>query len=100
MFPYGAAIMVDVKQLIEDFAQYVYLPRLSGPHVLLKAIEEGLGLITWEQDSFAFADSFDEEKKRYRALRSGQVVALGDAAAPGMLVMPDVARPATRRGEA
>ena len=83
---------VDVRQLIEDFAQYVYLPRLSGPQVLLRAIEDGLGLITWEQDSFGFADSFDEEKGRYRALRSEQVVTLGDATAPGVLVKPDIAR--------
>jgi predicted AAA+ superfamily ATPase len=33
---------VPVKQLVEDFAKYLYLPRLKVPAVLLEAIREGL----------------------------------------------------------
>ena len=33
---------VAVKQLVEDFARYLYLPRLSDPAVLLSAIRDGL----------------------------------------------------------
>ena len=40
----------------------------------------------------AFADSFDDEAKRYRGLRGGQIVSLPDADAPGLLVKPAVAR--------
>lgn len=83
---------VAVKQLAEDFASYVYLPRLSDPSVLLAAIREGVALLTWENDSFAFADSFDEEPRRYRGLRVAQNVSLPDADAPGLLVRPAVAR--------
>ena len=52
---------VAVKQLAEDFARYLYLPRLKNPEVLLDAIRDGLVLLTWQQDSFAFADSYDEK---------------------------------------
>ena len=29
-------------------------------HLLAEAIRKGFGLLTWEQDSFAYADSYDE----------------------------------------
>src|SRR6266446_7686808 len=38
---------VAIKQLIEDFGRYLYLPRLKEPAVLLEAIREGLRLLTW-----------------------------------------------------
>jgi len=82
---------VAVKQLAEDFARYLYLPRLADPSVLLAAIRDGIALITWTQDSFAYADSYDETTSRYRALRGGQQVSLLDTDAPGLLVKPDVA---------
>ena len=81
---------VSVQQLVEDFARFPYLPRLSDAAVLLKAVGEGVGLLTWEQDTFAFADSFDDEAGRYRGLRGGRVVELTEAA--GLLVKPDIAR--------
>ncbi|MBP8788052.1 MAG: DUF499 domain-containing protein [Azonexus sp.] len=82
---------VEVKQLIEDFARYPYLPRLKEPAVLLHAISDGVKLLTWSQDSFAFADSHDEVAGRYRGLRGGVMLALADAHAPGLLVKPEVA---------
>jgi len=33
---------VAVKQLVEDFARYLYLPRLAGPEVLIKSICDGV----------------------------------------------------------
>ena len=83
---------VSVRQLVEDFAQYLYLPRISEPQVLLTAIEEGIALLTWEQDAFAFADSYDEDAGRYRGLCAGRVVTLADGDAPGLLVKAAVAR--------
>ena len=83
---------VPIKQIVEDFARYLYLPRASDPTVLLKSISDGVALLTWEHDAFAVADSFDDEAKRYRGLRGGQLVSLPDADAPGLLVKPDVAR--------
>ena len=83
---------VDIKQLVEDFARYLYLPRLKDSSVLLGAIRDGIALLTWEHDAFAFADSFDDGAGRYRGLRAGQLVSLTDDDAPGVLVKPEVAR--------
>ena len=83
---------VAVKQLAEDFARYLYLPRLKDSNVLLGAIRDGISLLTWEQDSFAFADSFDEAAKRYQGLRSSQTISLSDATSTSLLVKSDVAR--------
>ena len=83
---------VSIKQIVEDFARYLYLPRVSDPTVLLNAIRDGIALLTWEQDAYAFADSFDDAAKRYRGLRGGRVISLPDADAPGLLVKTDIAR--------
>ncbi|GMV60080.1 MAG: hypothetical protein AMXMBFR72_31730 [Betaproteobacteria bacterium] len=82
---------VAIRQLTEDFAKYPYLPRLADPGVLAQAARDGVALLTWENDSFAYAESFDEPAGRYRALRAGAGLAVGDDA-PGLLVKPDVAR--------
>ena len=83
---------VAVKQLAEDFARYVYLPRLKDSSVLVGAVRDGVGLLTWEEESFAFADSFDEATGRYRGLRGGQLVHVVEADSPGLLVKGNVAR--------
>ena len=82
---------VSIKQIVEDFARYLYLPRLRDSTVLLNAISAGVALLTWEQDAYALADSFDDEAKRYRGLRGGRIVSLPDIDAPGLLVKPDIA---------
>lgn len=58
--------------------------------MLLEAIRSGLGLLLWHQESFAYADSFDEAESRYRGLRCGQSV-LSTSTDPGLLVRPEVA---------
>ena len=83
---------VAVKQLVEDFGRYLYLPRLKDPAVLVGAVHDGLGLLTWQQDSFAFADSFDDVAGRYRGLRGGQGVAHIDPMSPALVVKGDIAR--------
>ena len=82
---------VSVGQLAEDFARYVYLPRLKHSSILVSAVSEGVGLMTWEQDGFAYADSFDESAGRYRGLRRMEAVSLADADSPGLVVRPEVA---------
>jgi len=82
---------VTLKQLVDDFARYTYLPRLKNPAVLLAAIQDGLGLLLWQQDSFAYADSYDETSGRYRGLRCGRLVSISDANLSGMLVRPEPA---------
>jgi predicted AAA+ superfamily ATPase len=80
---------VPIKQLVEDFGRYLYLPRLKEPAVLVQAVRDGLGLLTWSQESFAFADGYDDAQDRYRGLRSGQGVALSDEDPIGLLVRPE-----------
>jgi hypothetical protein len=83
---------VAIKQLAADFARYLYLPRLADPAVLANAICGGLALLTWEQDAFAYAESYDEVAARYRGLRCGQNVSSLDHDAPGLLVKSAIAR--------
>ena len=82
---------VPVKQLVDDFARYLYLPRLAGSEVLVNAIRDGVALLTWQSDTFAYAESYDEGVARYRGLRGGQMVSIS-AESAGLLVKPDVAR--------
>jgi predicted AAA+ superfamily ATPase len=86
---------VAIKQLVEDFARYLYLPRIKGPEVLLQSIRDGLGLLTWSKDSFAFAESFDEVAGRYRGLRCGQMVAVSVDDTTSLLVKPEIAQKQT-----
>lgn len=82
---------VSTKQLWEDFAKYLYLPRLRNRAVLIRAIETGIASMTWEQDAFAYADAFDEGEKRYLGLVGGRHAAvLVDASS--VVVKPEVAR--------
>ena len=83
---------VSVKQLAEDFARYLYLPRLKDSSVLIGAIRDGMTLLTWQQESFAYADSFDEDAGRYRGLRGGQGISLADTDLTGLLVKGETAR--------
>lgn len=82
---------VPVRQLVEDFARYLYLPRLAGPEVLVQAMRDGVALLTWQSDTFAYAETHDEAGGRYRGLRGGHVVSLA-AEDAGLIAQPDVAR--------
>jgi predicted AAA+ superfamily ATPase len=81
---------VSVRQLVDDFARYLYLPRMQTPKVLLDAISDGLALITWATDSFAYADSYDEAAGRYRGLRTLQRISVVSDD-PGLIIRPEVA---------
>jgi len=81
---------VAIRQLVEDFASYLYLERLKGPETLTQAIRDGVALLTWKTESFAYAEGLDETAGRYRGLRAGQSVMV-TADGPGLLVKPDVA---------
>ena len=83
---------VAIQQLAENFASYLYLPRLKDPSVLLGAIIDGVSMITWEQDAFGYADSFDDDGGRYRGLRAGQMVSLTDVQTPALIVEPKIVR--------
>ncbi len=81
---------VSLRQLREDFAKYLYLPRLTSTQLLQQAIESGLSLVSWQKDSFAYAESFDEEHARYQGLRAGTQMLIS-IDGNGLLVKPDIA---------
>lgn len=81
---------VGIKQLAEDFATYLYLPRLRDDSVLMDGIRDGLVSLTWQSETFAYADHWDEQRKRYVGFRTGPGthVTLDERS---LLVKPDVA---------
>jgi hypothetical protein len=82
---------VSLRQVAEDFARYTYLPRVTGPSVVVEAVRKGVSLLLWNQDSFAYADSYDEGEARYRGLRGGEQLAIAGADLSGLIVKADVA---------
>ncbi len=89
--PLWAGDHVAVRQLVEHYGRYTYLDRLAGPEVLTHAIQDGVAMLTWATDTFAYAESHDEAAGRYRGLRCGQMVTVTPDS-PGLLVRPAVAR--------
>ncbi|MDB9406771.1 Swt1 family HEPN domain-containing protein [Microcystis aeruginosa CS-1036] len=80
---------IDLKRLWEYLAQYLYLPRLKNPDVLLQAVREGVRS-TLVEENFGYAEGWDEAKQRYTGL-----VILRDInpsiSSHILLVKPDVA---------
>jgi hypothetical protein len=63
---------VGIKQLSEDFATYLYLPRLKDINLLITAVQDGISQLTWETDTFAYAQGFDPETGHYRGLAAAK----------------------------
>jgi hypothetical protein len=81
---------VGVKLLVDDFAKYLYLPRVKNAQVILDAIQDGVGRLTWSQDTFAYADYYDATADRYRGLEAGRRPTV-QMTANSVVVKPDVA---------
>jgi hypothetical protein len=82
---------VEVRQLVDDFGRYLYLPRVAVPEIVVTAMKDGVALLTWQTDTFAFAESYDGGAQRYRGVRGGVQVATLEVDSPGLLVKSDVA---------
>ena len=89
---------VAIKQLAEDFAQYLYLPRLRDDDVLLAAVRDGITDMNWAADTFAYAESYDPRAGRYRGLRV--LEGITPALDGGALVVDGVVADAQRKAEA
>ena len=87
---------VAIKDLAEHFARYLYLPRLHNTKVLIDAIQQGLTLLTWNRETFAYAEKYDEAEAKYLGLRCGpdenSATILSPDGDAGMLVKPDAAQ--------
>ncbi len=66
--------------------------------MLLGALSAGLNLLTWTQDSFGLADSYDEAAGRYRGLRGGTLLNLTDPQGAGTGGAARGGQPATGGG--
>ncbi len=82
---------VSIKYLADCFAKYVYLPRLKNTEVLLQAIRDGVQAAAWERETFAYAESWDAESKRYLGLKAGEPLAALQVTAHNLLVKSEVA---------
>ncbi len=86
---------VPVKQLVEDFATYLYLPRLRDSDVLIAAIREGITLLTWQSETFAYAQSQDADG-HYLGLVGGGMISV-QSEGGSLVVKPEVASEQQRR---
>jgi hypothetical protein len=59
--------------------------------VLTEAVQKGIELLSWNQDSFAYADSYDEAAGRFRGLVFGKMLMLAGDASSGVIVRADAA---------
>jgi hypothetical protein len=41
---------------VAALCRYLYLPRLKDQHVLVSAIQQGVASLTWETETFAYAE--------------------------------------------
>lgn len=81
---------VLLSSLLDHFGRYLYLPRLVNSTVLVDAIQRGVALLTWRTESFAYADSWDEQQSVYRGLVTGQQISVSITGGT-VLVRPEVA---------
>ena len=70
-FLWRGAQHVAVKQLQDDFARYLYLPRILNAQVLLDAIGDGTTHMLWRDETFAYSEGVDEKTGRYLGLKAG-----------------------------
>ena len=81
---------VTIATLWEDFAKYVYLPRLKDLSVLIATVESGPLSVAWISDGFATAVGIDDTGSYLGLVGGGDP---GTLAATALLVRPDIAQP-------
>jgi predicted AAA+ superfamily ATPase len=77
---------ITVDALWKAYATFLYLPRLANFTVLARAISDGASKLTWQTETFAYADAHDGS--RWVGLAVTQHV---DPARSGLLVHPEPA---------
>lgn len=80
---------VSVRDLVNYFAQYLYLPRLTSPAVLIQALQIG-SVLNNPLESFGVADGWDEQKKQFVGLRISKPEQFSPDSR-SLLVKPEVA---------
>jgi predicted AAA+ superfamily ATPase len=80
---------IGLKELVEQFATYLYLPRLVSQTVLQQGIENELAGTVCE--FFGYAASWDEEQGKYLNLQTGGLTGRITFDGASVLVKPDIA---------
>ena len=75
---------IAVHKLWETYARFPYMPRLASRDVLYSAIANRASTITWQQDTFAYAEAHDGE--RWVGLHTDDAI---PPAPSGLLIHPD-----------
>ncbi len=75
---------VAVHKLWETYARFPYMPRLASRDVLYSAIANRASTITWQEDTFAYAEAHDGE--RWVGLHTDDAI---PPAPSGFLIHPD-----------
>lgn len=97
-FLWREADYVRVGDLLDAYAKYLYLPRLRDDSVLREAVREGVGRITWADDTFALAEGVGEEAEDFRGLAAGPR-SEASIEPSVVLVKPEVAQPLLAKDE-
>lgn len=82
---------LSLRQLWEYLARYPYLARLRDQNVLLEAVRQGVGQLTW-RDYFAYAGGWDESRQRYLGLTAGQTSGQIILDGQSLIVKPEAAQ--------
>lgn len=82
---------VLVRKLWAYYSQYLYMPRPAEFGVLEAAVSDGAAQMNWEQDTFAFAEAYDEDTERFLGLKAGEHVSVG-VSQTALVVEPNRAR--------
>jgi hypothetical protein len=86
----AAKKLKNEESLLVQMARYLYLPRLRDEQVLIGAIQNDVSSLAWQTDTFAYAEGWDEQKKRYLGQRVAQSIRIG-VDDQTLLVKPDAA---------
>jgi len=81
---------VMLRQLTEDFARYLYLPRLQNINVLMESIMSGVNSVAWESETFAYAEMYDSVEDTYRGIKAGEGIRINQDDT-GLIIKPNIA---------
>ena len=84
----GEGSHIRIEELWSYYCRYLYMPRLAGFGVLAAAISGGVGRTSWQLETFAYAESYDEESARYLGMQTGEHVEV-TRSLEAVLVHPD-----------
>ncbi len=62
---------LQVRTLWEKYARFLYMPRLASLKFLLEAVGDGPGSTMWREETFAYAEAWDEQRETWVGVRSG-----------------------------